>query len=65
MRFYTKEWYKLMQHQDDTLCMKQLPDKNYSDQEIKALFEKNSKRKLPVTVGSTIVRPSFWICPSS
>ena len=26
-RFYTKEWYKLMQHQDDTLCMQRIPDR--------------------------------------
>lgn len=46
MRFYTKEWYKLMQHQDDTLCMKRLPDKDYSDQEIKTLFEKKLKAEI-------------------
>lgn len=43
MRFYTKEWYDLMQHYDDTMCMKRIPDKDYSDKEIKKLFEKKLK----------------------
>ena len=43
MRFYTKEWYKLMQHHDDTMCMRRIPDKDYSDKEIRELFEKKLK----------------------
>ena len=46
MRFYTKEWYRLMQHQDDTLCMKRIPDKDYSGKEIKALFKKQLKAEI-------------------
>ena len=46
MRFYTKEWYELMQHHDDTMCMKRIPDKDYSDKEIKALFEKKLKAEI-------------------
>ena len=46
MRFYTKEWYKLMQHYDDTMCMKRIPDRDYSDKEIKELFEKKLKAEV-------------------
>ena len=38
MRFYTKEWYELMQSQDYTLCMRQIPDKEYSEKRDKGVF---------------------------
>lgn len=46
MRFYTKEWYELMQRQDYTLCMRQIPDKEYSTKEIRAFFEKKLKSEI-------------------
>lgn len=46
MRFYTKEWYELVQHHDDTMCMKRIPDKDYSDKEIKDFFEKKLKAEI-------------------
>ena len=46
MRFYTKEWNGLVQHQDDTMCMKRIPDKDYSDKEIRALFEKKRRAEI-------------------
>ena len=38
MRFYTKDWYDLMQHQDYTTCVRQIPDKVYTEAEIRSLF---------------------------
>ena len=38
MRYYTKEWYDLMQRQNYTNCLKAIPDKCYSDQEIQAFY---------------------------
>ncbi len=46
MRFYTKEWYELMQSQDYTLCVRQIPDKEYSAKEIRAFFEKKLKAEI-------------------
>lgn len=44
MRYYTKEWYDLMQKQDYTLCMKKIPDKKYTDKDIKELYNKELKK---------------------
>lgn len=38
MKFYTKEWYDLMQHLHYTCGVKKIPDKEYSDKEIKKLY---------------------------
>ena len=35
MNFYTKEWYELMQRQNYTSRLKKIPDKVYTDEEIK------------------------------
>lgn len=39
MKYYTKEWYELMQRQHYTLGLKKIPDKTYSDQEIQAFYD--------------------------
>lgn len=41
MRFYTKEWYELMQHQDDLSGIQKIPDGNYSEQDIKAFYQQD------------------------
>lgn len=41
MRFYTKEWYELMQHQDDLSGIQKIPDVNYSEQDIKAFYQQD------------------------
>lgn len=41
MRFYTKEWYELMQHQDDLSGIQKIPDRNYSEQDIKAFYQQD------------------------
>lgn len=46
MRFYTKDWYVLMQHQDYTTCAKPIPDKAYSEKEIKALFRERLEAEI-------------------
>jgi hypothetical protein len=45
MRFYTKEWYNLMQgmESDD---FKKIPDGNYTDAEIDALYQKALKKEI-------------------
>lgn len=41
MRFYTKEWYELMQHQDDLCGIQKIPNGNYSQQDIKAFYQQD------------------------
>lgn len=38
MKYFTKEWYELMQHVDCTASFVDIPDKDYSDDEIKELY---------------------------
>ena len=40
MKFYTKEWYELMQKLDYCVCMRPISDGEYSDDEIKKLYDK-------------------------
>jgi hypothetical protein len=44
MRFYTKEWYALMQGME--LDFKKIPDGNYTDAEIEALYQKQLKKEI-------------------
>lgn len=46
MKFYTKEWYELMQKTDYTVGLKAIPDKEYSDKEIKAFYESDLKKEI-------------------
>lgn len=41
MRFYTKDWYELMQHQDDLSVIQKIPDGSYSEQDIKAFYQQD------------------------
>lgn len=41
MRFYTKEWYELMQHQHDLSGIQKIPNGSYSDQDIKAFYQQD------------------------
>ena len=41
MKFYTKEWYELMQHQNYTSGLKKIPNKIYTDEDIRAFYEKD------------------------
>ncbi len=43
MRYYTKEWYALMQRMDQGAELKKIPDKAYTDAEIRALYEKKKR----------------------
>lgn len=44
MKFYTKEWYELMQRLDYCLGMKPVEDKDYSDEDIRRLYERALKK---------------------
>jgi hypothetical protein len=44
MRFYTKEWYALMQ--DMGLDFKKISDGNYTDAKIDALYQKQLKKEI-------------------
>ncbi|MDE6293671.1 MAG: DUF4085 domain-containing protein [Clostridiales bacterium] len=46
MKYFTKEWYDLMQQLHYTLCMRPIADKDYTDAEIEALY----KRKLAASI---------------
>ena len=46
MKFYTKEWYELMQRQGYTSGLKKIPDKVYTDEEIKAFYEGDLKEEI-------------------
>ena len=46
MKFYTKEWYELMQRQGYTSGLKKIPDKVYTDKELKAFYEKDLKEEI-------------------
>ena len=39
MKYYTKEWYELMQKQQYTAGLQKIPDKTYSEQEIQAFYD--------------------------
>lgn len=46
MKFYTKEWYDLMQKTDYTTGLKAIPDKDYTDKEIRAFYESDLKKEI-------------------
>ena len=43
MKFYTKDWYELMQKLDYCVCMRPISDGEYSDDDIKKLYNKRLK----------------------
>ena len=46
MKYFTKEWYDLMQRMNYTCGMKCIPDKEYTDAEIKALYDRKLKKEI-------------------
>ena len=46
MKFYTKEWYELMQRQNYTSGFKKIPDKVYTDEDIQAFYDKDLKAEV-------------------
>ena len=46
MRYYTKEWYALMQKSDITTGLAKVPDGKYTKKDIDKLFEKKYKKEL-------------------
>ncbi len=43
MRYYTKEWYALMQRMDCASGLKKIPDQAYTEAEIRTLYEKAAR----------------------
>ena len=46
MKYYTKEWYHLMQQMDYTCGMKKVPDKVYTDAEIRAFYDHDLQKEI-------------------
>lgn len=46
MKYFTKEWFMLMQRCDYTICNKPIADKEYTDEEIAALYDKKLKAEI-------------------
>ena len=46
MKFYTKEWYALMQRQNYTSGLKKIADKVYTDEDIIAFYDKDLKAEI-------------------
>ena len=63
MRYYTKEWYALMQRQNYTSGLKKIPDKVYTDEEIQAFYDKELKAEIARDrrIFRCLNRPHFWI----
>lgn len=65
MKYYTKEWYELMQRTDYTLCMKAVKDKPYTDADIKALYNRDLKKELAEAEADHNTPPSFDVADFS
>lgn len=46
MKFFTKEWYGLMQGLDYCICMRPIADGKYTDEDIKRLYDKKLKAEI-------------------
>ena len=46
MKYYTKEWYQLMQRLHYTSGLTKIPDKVYSDQEIRAFYDHDLQKEI-------------------
>ena len=46
MRYYTKDWYSLMQHQHFTSGLKKIPDREYTDEEIQSFYDRDLKAEI-------------------
>ena len=46
MKFYTKEWYELMQRLYPTSGLRKVPDKDYTDAEIQAFYQADLKAEI-------------------
>ncbi|MBE5931260.1 MAG: DUF4085 family protein [Lachnospiraceae bacterium] len=59
MRYFTKEWYDLMQRLDYTCGMKKISDKEYSTEEIRELYDRALKKEVVDARRSYNTPPSF------
>lgn len=62
MKFYTKEWYGLMQRQFYTSGLKKVPDKEYSPKEIRAFYDRDLAEEVERDRAIYNTPPSFdWM----
>ncbi len=48
MKYYTKEWYDLMQKIDVSACYESIPDKIYTDQDIQILYDHKLREEIEI-----------------
>ena len=62
MKYYTKEWYDLMQRKSYTLCFQMISDKVYSDEEIKAFYDSDLEEEIELERSSYDTPPNYdWV----
>ena len=49
MRYYTKEWYDLIQRAGQTAGLRKVPDKKYTKKDIDVLYDKTLRREMAAT----------------
>lgn len=59
MKYYTKEWYELMQKQNYTLGIRKVPDKSYTDEEIQGFYEHDLQKEIARDRKLHNTKPSF------
>ena len=59
MRYFTKEWYELMQQQIGVEGLTKVADKVYSDAEIQAFYERDLKKEIAHDRKLHNVKPTF------
>ena len=59
MRYYTKQWYDLMQRQNYTCGLHKIPDKVYSDREIRAFYDHDLQAEIDHDRRIHTARPDY------
>ena len=59
MRYFTKEWYELMQQQIGVEGLTKVADKVYSDAEIQAFYERDLKKEIAHDRKLHNLKPTF------
>ena len=59
MRYFTKEWYELMQQQIGVEGLTKVADKVYSDAEIQAFYERDLKKEIAHDRKLYNMKPTF------
>ena len=59
MKYFTKEWYELMQKTELTAGLRKVPDKEYTKKDIEALYQKALKREMAAERRDYNTAPDF------